>query len=69
MLDDGKVNRLVLVKGRERYIFHWTDANRAEMLRRAADYVANEQEWRSFNQYDLDVLKQMSKPAVISMPL
>lgn len=50
------VTILVLVKGDERYVFHYTDANRAEALRMLGRFASNPE--LSFTWYDVAVLAQ-----------
>ncbi|MDD3896333.1 MAG: hypothetical protein PHU04_00595 [Candidatus Peribacteraceae bacterium] len=50
------VNVLALVKGKERYVFLYTDENRAECLRVLGRYATNED--LSFTWYDAAVLSQ-----------
>ncbi|MDR2641286.1 MAG: hypothetical protein LBC74_00665 [Planctomycetaceae bacterium] len=50
------VNVLALVKGEERYIFLYNDANRAETLRTLGRYASNPE--LSFTWYDAAVLSQ-----------
>ena len=44
------VNTLVLVKGEDRYVFMWDDANRVEVLRQAGYWAGNVD--LSFTWYD-----------------
>jgi hypothetical protein len=53
---DTDVNVLALVKGKERYVFFYTDENRAECLRVLGRYATNED--LSFTWYDAAVLSQ-----------
>ena len=50
------INVLALVKGSERYIFLFDDANRAEALRVLGRYASNPE--LSFSWYDAAVLSQ-----------
>ncbi|MBN1851983.1 MAG: hypothetical protein JW829_04635 [Pirellulales bacterium] len=50
------INVLALVKGRERYIFLYDDANRAETLRTLGRFASNPS--ISFSWYDAAVLSQ-----------
>lgn len=50
------INVLALVKGAERYIFLYDDANRAETLRTLGRYASNPE--LSFTWYDAAVLSQ-----------
>lgn len=50
------INVLALVKGRERYIFLYDDANRAEALRTLGRFASNPS--ISFSWYDAAVLSQ-----------
>ena len=50
------INVLALVKGRERYIFLYDDANRAETLRTLGRFASNPS--ISFTWYDAAVLSQ-----------
>ncbi|MDR1382961.1 MAG: hypothetical protein LBJ67_03810 [Planctomycetaceae bacterium] len=49
-------NMLALVKGTERYVFLYTAANRAEMLRTLGRFASNPE--LSFSWYDAAVLSQ-----------
>ena len=50
------INVLALVKGDERYVFLYDDANRAETLRTLGRYASNPE--LSFTWYDAAVLSQ-----------
>ncbi|MBU4273094.1 MAG: hypothetical protein KKA28_14635 [Planctomycetes bacterium] len=50
------MNVLALVKGTERYVFLYNDANRAETLRMLGRYASNPE--LSFTWYDAAVLSQ-----------
>ncbi len=50
------INVLALVKGKERYIFLYDDANRAETLRMLGRFASNPE--LSFSWYDAAVLSQ-----------
>jgi hypothetical protein len=50
------INVLALVKGEERYVFLYDDANRAETLRTLGRYASNPE--LSFTWYDAAVLSQ-----------
>jgi hypothetical protein len=50
------INVLALVKGEERYIFLFNDANRSETLRTLGRYASNPE--LSFSWYDAAVLSQ-----------
>ena len=50
------INVLALVKGEERYVFLYTEANRAETLRVLGRYASNPE--LSFTWYDAAVLSQ-----------
>ncbi|MCG2683189.1 MAG: hypothetical protein L6306_06185 [Planctomycetales bacterium] len=50
------INVLALVKGTERYVFLYNDANRAETLRMLGRYASNPE--LSFTWYDAAVLSQ-----------
>jgi hypothetical protein len=50
------INVLALVKGAERYVFLYDDANRAEALRTLGRYASNPE--LSFTWYDAAVLSQ-----------
>ena len=50
------INVLALVKGAERYVFLYDDANRAETLRMLGRYASNPE--LSFTWYDAAVLSQ-----------
>jgi hypothetical protein len=50
------INVLALVKGEERYVFLYDDANRAETLRTLGRYASNPD--LSFTWYDAAVLSQ-----------
>ncbi len=50
------INVLALVKGEERYVFLYDDANRAETLRMLGRYASNPE--LSFTWYDAAVLSQ-----------
>jgi hypothetical protein len=50
------INVLALVKGEERYIFLFDDANRSETLRTLGRYASNPE--LSFSWYDAAVLSQ-----------
>jgi hypothetical protein len=68
------INVLALVKGNERYIFLFDDAQRAETLRVFGRYASNPE--LSFSWYDAAVLSQKlrqetprsEKPARFSLP-
>ena len=51
-----EINVLALVKGTERYVFLYDDANRAEALRTLGRYASNPD--LSFTWYDAAVLSQ-----------
>lgn len=53
---DQDINVLALVKGAERYIFLYDDANRAETLRVLGRFASNSE--LSFTWYDAAVLSQ-----------
>ena len=50
------INVLALVKGKERYVFLYDDASRAETLRTLGRYASNPE--LSFSWYDAAVLSQ-----------
>ncbi len=50
------INVLALVKGEERYVFLYSDENRAEVLRMLGRYASNPE--LSFTWYDAAVLSQ-----------
>lgn len=50
------INVLALVKGEERYVFLFNDANRAETLRMLGRYASDPQ--LSFSWYDAAILSQ-----------
>ncbi|MEQ1903274.1 MAG: hypothetical protein ABL888_03720 [Pirellulaceae bacterium] len=52
----GDINVLALVKGEERYLFLFNDANRAETLRTLGRYASNPE--LSFTWYDAAVMSQ-----------
>lgn len=56
-----EINVLALVKGEERYIFLYDDANRTETLRMLGRYAADPQ--LSFSWYDAAVLSQKIREA------
>ena len=56
------INVLALVKGQERYIFLFDDANRAEALRTLGRYASNPE--LSFTWYDAAVLSQKIRQTV-----
>ena len=51
-----EINVLALVKGEERYVFLYSDSNRAETLRLLGRYASNPD--LSFTWYDAAVLSQ-----------
>jgi hypothetical protein len=51
-----EINVLALVKGHERYVFLFDDANRAETLRQIGRFAANPE--LSFTWYDAAVMSQ-----------
>ena len=53
---DGELNVLALVKGEDRYVFVFDDANRLETLRLLGRYAADPQ--LSFSWYDAAMLSQ-----------
>ena len=53
---DQDINVLALVKGKERYVFLYDDASRAETLRTLGRYASNPE--LSFTWYDAAVLSQ-----------
>ena len=53
---DREINVLALVKGEERYVFLYDDANRAEALRMLGRFASNAD--LSFTWYDAAVLSQ-----------
>lgn len=53
---DREVNVLALVRGGERYVFLWSDENRAEMLRTLGRHASNPA--LGFTWYDAAVLSQ-----------
>ena len=55
-LDATEINVLALVKGEERYVFIYTDENRAEILRLFGRYASNPS--LSFTWYDAAVCSQ-----------
>ena len=56
------INVLALVKGEERYIFLFDDANRSEALRTLGRFASNPE--LSFSWYDAAVLSQRIRQAV-----
>jgi len=56
------INVLALVKGEERYIFLFDDANRADALRTLGRYASNPE--LSFTWYDAAVLSQKIRQTV-----
>jgi len=56
------INVLALVKGKERYIFLFDDANRSETLRTLGRYASNPE--LTFTWYDAAVLSQKIRHAV-----
>lgn len=56
-----EINVLALVKGEERYIFLYDDANRTETLRMLGRYAADPQ--LSFSWYDAAVLSKKIREA------
>ena len=56
------INVLALVKGQERYIFLFDDANRAQALRTLGRYASNPD--LSFTWYDAAVLSQKIRQTV-----
>ncbi len=55
-MNDDDINVLALVKGKERYIFLFDDAQRADALRTLGRFASNSE--LSFNWYDAAVLSQ-----------
>lgn len=55
-MNDEDINVLALVKGRERYIFLYEDAQKAEALRVLGRFASNPE--LSFTWYDAAVLSQ-----------
>lgn len=53
---DKEINVLALVKGEERYVFLYNDANRVETLRMLGRYAADPQ--LSFSWYDAAVMSK-----------
>lgn len=53
---DQEINVLALVKGEERYVFLYNDANRVETLRLLGRYAANPD--LSFSWYDAAVMSK-----------
>ncbi len=53
---DKEINVLALVKGEERYVFLYDDANRVETLRMLGRYAADPQ--LSFSWYDAAVMSK-----------
>ncbi|MCA9134016.1 MAG: hypothetical protein KDA45_12705 [Planctomycetales bacterium] len=53
---DKEINVLALVKGEERYVFMYDDANRVETLRMLGRYAADPQ--LSFSWYDAAVMSK-----------
>ncbi len=63
-----EINVLALVKGEERYIFLYDDANRTETLRMLGRYAADPQ--LSFSWYDAAVLsKKIRESATDAQPV
>ncbi len=60
------INVLALVKGEERYIFLYSDSNRAETLRMLGRYASNPE--LSFTWYDAAVLSQKIRRAMQAQP-
>jgi len=58
-MDDANV--AALVKGNERYVFLWTDACRAEVLRTLGRFASNPE--LSFTWYDAAVLSRRVREA------
>ena len=56
------INVLALIKGEERYVFLFDDANRAETLRTLGRYASNPD--LSFTWYDAAVLSQKIRQSV-----
>ncbi len=61
-----EINVLALVKGEERYIFLYDDANRTETLRMLGRYAADPQ--LSFSWYDAAVLSKKIREATVATP-
>ncbi|MCH2113766.1 MAG: hypothetical protein MK171_02465 [Pirellulales bacterium] len=55
-MNDDDINVLALVKGKDRYIFLFDDAHRAETLRTLGRFASNAE--LSFSWYDAAVLSQ-----------
>lgn len=62
----GDINVLALVKGNERYVFLYNDANRAETLRTLGRFASNPE--LSFTWYDAAVLSQRIRQEAQSVP-
>ncbi len=60
------INVLALVKGEERYIFLFDDANRSEALRTLGRYASNPD--LSFSWYDAAVLSQKIRATATAAP-
>lgn len=60
------INVLALVKGKERYVFLYDDASRAETLRTLGRYASNPD--LSFTWYDAAVLSQKVRQQAPSSP-
>ncbi len=56
MSEESDINVLALVKGEERYIFLYSDANRSQTLRLLGRYASDPE--LSFSWYDAAVLSQ-----------
>ncbi len=59
-------NMLALVKGSERYVFLYTESNRAETLRTLGRFASNPE--LSFSWYDAAVLSQKIRQESIKTP-
>lgn len=61
MVNDDDINVLALIKGKERYIFLFDDAQRADALRTLGRFASNPE--LSFSWYDAAVLSQKVRQA------
>ncbi len=62
---DKEINVLALVKGQERYVFLYDDANRVETLRMLGRYAADPQ--LSFSWYDAAVMSKKIREIALEL--
>ncbi len=64
---DKEINVLAMIKGEERYVFLYDDANRVETLRMLGRYAADPQ--LSFSWYDAAVMSKKIRDMAIELEM